>query len=103
MSTRCNVIIRSRRSQFILYRHGDGYPESMFEELKKLMLEKQKKYKSVVWYLVTDVVNDLIRNNGCDLTIGIHGDIEFLYVIDVDQQYVECVELAEKFYYGNEK
>ncbi len=100
MSTRCNVIIKDQDSELIFYRHSDGYPSCIIPSLEKLM-----------GWLKSDLIRDnvsqfsgwLIRLGASEYeapsepsggfagwkvgayepTTAIHGDIAYLYVIDL--------------------
>lgn len=111
MSTRCNIIIRDDNCrQFILYRHCDGYKEETFEHLKKFI-------KTSNYYSAAHLVNNLIRLNLGDgyfpyeITDSIHGDIEYLYIIDLKSKYIrvenfginENNSVCETFYYNKEQ
>ena len=92
MSTRCNVIIKSNGKEFILYHHFDGYPEGVGADLKEKLhiFTKDRSFFNVM-----DFVNGLIKadegkgSRGYELTDCIHGDIEYLYIIDFDIRELE--------------
>ena len=94
MSTRCNVIINSAESKtrVILYHHCDGYPEGVGADLKKV-------YNSLTDYAKQDcemIANRLVKDqydlkdDGYEFTTDIHGDIEYLYVIDCSKKTLRC-------------
>ena len=91
MSTRANIRITQGEGQMLLYRHCDGYPEGVGSELKEY-LEKRCRYG---WYaeniargLVT--MKDEYGSFPYEPAIGKHGDVEYVYVIDCDNQKLTC-------------
>lgn len=83
MSTRCNIIIKDKYNEFWLYHHHDGYPEGVGADLTKRMNSAFEKDLDL-----SDVVNMLIKDidDEYEITTGEHGDIEYLYKIDVDRK-----------------
>lgn len=95
MSTRCNILIKQQHLQVCLYHHMDGYPEGVGMELagifKKNFTAKEEKGR-LLWF--EDVVNDLIKNHkGYEYCAALHGDIEYLYTIDLDRKKIVCEEV----------
>lgn len=90
MSTRCNIIIRDTDGRAMqLYRHSDGYPEGVIPDLKEAL--------AYAWDLPRFEADDFSaaivrawKQHGGGIYIdgnyipwqSVHGDIEFLYVID---------------------
>lgn len=103
MSTRCQVIVKDRRSEVWFYRHSDGYPEGVEKSLKTFLdYVKSEKIRDNAeqasgWlviighneYNTKDVPDD-------DWKVGAyepcppeeHGDIEYLYTVDLDAKEV---------------
>lgn len=87
MSTRCNIIINKDKECMWLYHHCDGYPEYIGCVLRDYInkLDKLNPYA---------IFDDLIFNNaiddGFEASVGLHSDIEYLYLIDTDKRTVEC-------------
>ena len=93
MSTRCNIIVKSKSEEVILYHHHDGYPEGVGVEL--LMKVYPKLHDNHYYNDVEDIVNMLIKDKDDDefeYTTALHGDIEYIYEIDVDQKTIKCFE-----------
>lgn len=93
MSTRCNIIVKSKSEEVILYHHHDGYPEGVGVEL--LMKVYPKLHDNHYYNDVEDIVNMLIKDKDDDefeYTSALHGDIEYVYEIDVDQKTIKCFE-----------
>lgn len=91
MSTRCNIIVRGKGKRTTLYRHYDGYPDYTGEDLKKALSETGTPY-------VCEFATKLIQRNDhgrffYELTDGIHGDIEYLYVVRLVSRRIDCYEI----------
>lgn len=89
MSTRCNVIIKNDASEknsesVILYHHHDGYPDGVGAELKKVLSQGTFSDKSE---LSEVLVGDY---EGYEVEEGLHGDIEYLYTISLNQRQLKC-------------
>lgn len=85
MSTRCNVIVKTKFDKIWLYHHHDGYPEGVGQDLVNRFKEKFEKDEKIWW---SDVVNALVKDtkDNYEVTDGEHGDIEYLYTIDCDKK-----------------
>lgn len=90
MSTRCNIIIKAENgAEILLYHHHDGYPVGVGHDLK-FYLSKLR-----YWY-ADRIANALMKDKAglndkeYELTTGIHGDIEYAYVIDCGLQKLTC-------------
>lgn len=105
MSTRCNVIIKDTGSQLIFYRHSDGYPSGVkptlthFLELVKSDKIRNNASQAAGWLIMIGNVeydagqmpNPEDRLSGWKVwayepTDKLHGDIEYLYEIDLTAQ-----------------
>jgi len=89
MSTRCHVILEKKdcETEFV-YHHFDGYPEGVGEELVGLL----KKYNKQHWEPVA-IANWLEKQDDLyEPDDGIHGDEEYVYVIDCDKHTLQCFE-----------
>ena len=91
MSTRCNIIIKNKWDKFFIYRHCDGYPQVAGKDLIKRF--KDKINQDYIW--ITDFVNELVKdkNNDYEITDSVHGDIKYLYTIDMDKKTFEVQEV----------
>ena len=81
MSTRAHILIIGGSEKFYLYHHYDGYPEGVGKDLKKYL--NNLKW---TWY-PDDIANDLVKGHideGYKITSCLHGDEEYLYLIDCD-------------------
>ena len=93
MSTRCNLLIRHQGIQVCLYHHHDGYPEGVGAELCEIFFDRFTKKDSAPFYL-DGVVNSLIKNyQGYEWSSALHGDIEYLYTVDLERRTIICEEV----------
>ena len=95
MSTRCNIIVQDENTKYTLYHHCDGYPEYVGLCLFDGLYEKIKKgglyAEGVVNMLLKGKIED---DDGYELTTGLHGDIEYLYVIDLVFKTLTCFSVS---------
>ena len=121
MSTRANIIIEDKSDKLYFYRHSDGYPETTMESLKEFvnMYKDQLRgnvsqsagfliLKGAIEYGFT---GDITKPDGGEYefnkwkvgayepTTAVHGDIEYLYTIDLVNKELKCYEAM----YKNEK
>ena len=99
MSTRANVIIIDKfGDELIFYRHSDGYPDGTLPTLNEFLdLVKSGTIRDNVEQASGHLIligNKEYGKNTIDHwkvgayepSVGIHGDIEYLYVIDLEQK-----------------
>ena len=88
MSTRCQVHFKN--SGVYLYQHHDGYHLPM-EVAHALSLKERWDDEEYLTRIVFDTMKDGSRATTTGYGIGTeeHGDIEYLVVLDVDNQTVE--------------
>jgi hypothetical protein len=95
MSTRCNIIIQGPNDDYtILYKHHDGYPDGVGEELVK-MLSTIEIHSDCYSYDIASEIED--RNGNYELEKGqgtIHKDIEYLYVLKTSEQKLYCYSIS---------
>ena len=80
--TRANVIVKKGDRELIFYRHYDGYPEGLGEDLKQCFVPDP-----------TYTLFNIIEYCNLEITDSIHGDIEYLYTIDLDKGRLWCQEI----------
>ena len=81
MSTRANIKIKYKNKELYLYSHYDGYPDGgVGDDIKDII--RLNDWDS------TGLVMDLIATY--ELTEGLHGDIEFYYILDLDDNTLMC-------------
>ena len=97
MSTRATILIKSDKSneEVRVYHHCDG--DLIGRDIKAYL-------KTVTCWDVYDIANDLIKgrcrmlgnrhDNGYYLTPCQHGDEEFAYLIDCDNETLTCYEIG---------
>lgn len=91
MSTRCNIIVQDENTKYTLYHHWDGYPEYVGLCLYDGLYEKIKKGGLYAEQVVNMLLKGKIDNDdGYELTTGLHGDIEYLYIIDLTFKTLTC-------------
>jgi hypothetical protein len=105
MSTRCNIVLtetyEKKTTKFWLYRHSDGYPEGALPTLLTFMdwLESGKIRnnidQSAGWLIVLGHLEyrpEMGWKVGAiePTTWGMHGDIEYLYTIDLTKKTLTC-------------
>lgn len=88
MSTRAHIRIVERHETFMLYHHHDGYPEGIGRDLKQFLNAKK-------WWYADEIANDLIKQRSIEddeyeITSCVHGDEEYIYVIDCDNKTLKC-------------
>jgi len=107
MSTRADIIVKSGREKLIFYRHSDGYPEGTMPLLNQF-IEKVKSgeirdnvSQSAGWLIelgrreMNECFSDKIpayyswKIGFIEPTTCIHGDIEYLYTIDLDKKTIK--------------
>jgi hypothetical protein len=83
MSTRANIIVSMENTKIILYRNYDGYPTSTGIDLVTKIQPASKTAQQIVVDLLTDEYDP--GRQVYELTVGIHGDIEWAYYINVSR------------------
>ena len=83
MSTRANVIVKKGDRNLIFYRHCDGYPEGLGEDLKQCIVSDP-----------TFTLFNIIEDCDLELTDFIHGDIEYLYTLDLNHLTLDYEKLT---------
>ncbi len=125
MSTRANIKIVDGDSTLWFYRHSDGYPEGALPTLKKFMswvqegkirsnagqasgwliligaseydeyYENGKYYKKESLLFPHDVGYTTWKCGTYEPTTGKHGDIEYLYTLDLDKKTIEVLDIYD--------
>jgi hypothetical protein len=110
MSTRANIVVTDREDELIFYRHCDGYPDGTLPSLTKfrdMALEgsiRENVTQACGWLILLGALEDgvCVKHGGVpalrsgrllewkvgayEPTTSIHGDIEFLYVVDLKKK-----------------
>ena len=110
MSTRCNVVVKDGYQELWFYRHHDGYPESILPDLEPIMQKlrdgklRDNASQFAGWLIVKGNEDyqarrtDFARESGYDdwkvgnyePTTGQHGDVDFVYEIDLRNKTLEA-------------
>jgi hypothetical protein len=109
MSTRCNIKVTSKqfgkKDTLYFYQHGDGYPEGIMPTLTKFvqMVADDKLRNNIEqacgWLIVLgrEAAGDVFQSPGynwkvgcIEPAVGIHGDISYLYEVDLTNLTVLC-------------
>lgn len=95
MSTRANIVLQEKGSALWLYHHCDGYPSYLGWKLMQIMEKHKKDYSDIF-----DIANEMFKDkedDGFEITKGQHGDIEYLYLIDIQDKKISCSDAARDF------
>jgi len=95
MSTRCALVVRESNvwepgrpyeEVLRLYRHCDGYPEGMGNDLKRICKSYFDESRRTSWsqWLVSELAK--ICSYEIEPKSTVHGDLEYLYRIDVEER-----------------
>lgn len=113
MSTRSNIVIKKLNKETNeldycqLYHHHDGYPEGVGAELQEILNEVLGKSKeeqaeilatplslgNYIEILDTSYENETRTDDLNGRKLWLHGDIEYLYTIDLDKKTITCYEV----------
>lgn len=93
MSTRANIVIKQGENEATLYHHHDGYPSGvgagLFSYINEILEredsdEIMKSPKSLAKYLAG------IDDDEYEIEHSLSGDIEFLYIVNLDKREITC-------------
>jgi hypothetical protein len=112
LSTRANIIVTDGEEELIFYRHCDGYPDGTLPSLTKFVgvvrdgILRDNISQACGWLIVIGALEDgvCVEQNGVatvragrsvawkvgayEPAASIHGDIDFLYVVDLKRKQV---------------
>ena len=104
--TRCNLFIKAKGVKCWLYHHQDGHPGFVGAVLKEFI-------SSRTYYYTASLVNNILKgieytdccsetgknvDNEWEWTVGQHGDIDYLYVLNIkDYKHctLECIDVRK--------
>lgn len=89
MGTRANVKIVDENETVWIYRHYDGYPSAVLPDLKGFV--EELKENNIV--NAEEASSYLLANDNYENTDQQHGDIEFLYTVNVKDRSVSSVSM----------
>lgn len=97
MSTRCNIVIKEGRRKSYIYHHCDGYPSGVGALVHSYLKDLYNWYQ---YHIMNDLIKDGIQyrdsegvlqvDNEYRWTDGLHGDIDYVYVIDCKNRTLTC-------------
>ena len=90
MSTRCNIIVQDSNNSCQLYHHCDGYPSGVGAELKEFLNTVDFSRSAEEFAEELEKWDHSYENEGIFATP--HGDIEYLYKIDLTQGILTCTD-----------
>ncbi len=120
MSTRANIVFKQGENSLVFYRHSDGYPEGVFDTLKKFIsLLRNKKIRDNVsqsagWLVLigaeeygttTKIDKNFVEDDPFDycwksgsyeIAFDVSRFVDYIYVIDYDESPIKCYYLDEK-------
>lgn len=107
MSTRCNILFKDGKEKLWFYRHSDGYPEHTGKDLLAFVQNYSNGlYRTNIGqsagHLIIRGHNEYKDYNydwkvgAYEPTTGQHGDIDFLYTIDLDKRTLVCKDVYTK-------
>lgn len=88
MSTRANIVLQETGYTLWLYHHCDGYPSYLGWKLMQIMEKHKSDYDDIF-----DIANEMFRDkddDGFEITKSQHGDIEYLYLINIEKHEITC-------------
>ena len=92
MSTRGAIIIKDSKSKYNVYHHCDAYPERVGKELERV-------YRNCDPIDATEAKKRLLEyDDEYEDTDYIHGDEEYIYVVDTDERKIECYSVTGKYF-----
>jgi hypothetical protein len=112
MSTRANIIICDEHDKMWFYRQSDGYPDGALPTLKEFMRRvasgeiSDNAGQAAGWLIVIGheeykigheeykKYNQGWKVGAYEPTTGRHGDIEFLYILNLSAKTIEVYETA---------
>ena len=113
MSTRANIIIKDAYNTLYFYRHSDGYPSVAANSLRQFLRWvidgkiRSNASQAAGWLILlgADEYGSFINEGSprwwkCgayEPTTDIHGDVEFIYIIDLDRRAMSVYEYHDQF------
>lgn len=103
MSTRTNIVIKRGNELVQLYHHADGYPSGVGKDLQDgFALMKSEingndmlcalKSPMVFWLCLKNFIRYSNTYEDDGRSLQLHGDIEYVYVIDLCDKSITCYE-----------
>ena len=89
MSTRCHTIISRGNKKHYVYRHHDGYPEEAGKDLEEFISENKNDFSELSLNEIAERLNDFYSGFENE-NHGVHGDEDFIYTINLDENKLKC-------------
>lgn len=89
MSTRAQVRVVCNGCPMNFYRHSDGYPSGLGNDIKAALLDVLKGKNRDDDVNAETVSQKLVMHLGCQPTFTMHFDIEYFYLLDFDSHTYE--------------
>lgn len=86
MSTRAHIKVTEGQESVYIYHHCDGYPDGVGIDVENCLESIGFFDKSQTQDLGTVVSNICEIDDGYRVDEGIHGDEEYLYVVDINER-----------------
>ncbi len=124
MSTRTNIVVKSKWGENLwFYRHSDGYPEGAMPTLQQFIgwirrgVVRDNAEQAAGWLILIGAMEyqtldpDNFKGEKYEVALetpkdwkcgayepacGVHSDIEFLYIIDLEAKTISCYESWDK-------
>lgn len=92
MSTRANLIVEYKDKQKFYYKHHDGYPKNGFGDDILNFLNIYNTNEPYEWTFenVVGLIDIGVLGYKLEDTDSIHGDISYVYILDVLAKSLEC-------------
>lgn len=118
MSTRANIVLTDGTDELIFYRHSDGYPEGTLPTLKQFLdlveegIIRDNVGQAAGWLILIGAREYGVKLDRSEIdppslgagmqwkvgayepTTELHGDIEFLYVVDLEKRTIRHHKVA---------
>jgi hypothetical protein len=94
MSTRCHVVVRNGKNENkekwnYIYHHCDGYPSGVGKELSDILTEIQGNGVSRKNFNANFITENILNySDEYESDNSIHGDEEYIYLIDVETKHI---------------
>lgn len=98
MGTRANIVIKDSVSEKIFYRHYDGYPKVVNVDLDKILTfistgnikNTVDNISNILLFVGFEILKYGSKYGHYEPTTEIHGDISYLYILDIEKQTISC-------------
>ena len=90
MSTRATILIKESSRTKYVYHHCDGYPEGIGSDMQSYLNTLEDKDWTIDHILNDMLSGHVLLDNGYEDNESIHGDEEFVYVIDCLEKKIHC-------------